>query len=267
MLKVDCHAHIIDRHRFPFLRGTYQPTASDWNSVEEYLSTLNAHGVDQALIVQPTSAYDYDHACLLHALGVGEGRLRGIARIRFDRIGVDAALLDHPMITGARADLLHDGAAAVGTAEFAQLVDALAQRSMPLLVQSEREQWTTIVPHLRDAGVPIVIDHCGRPEPNLGVSQPGFAAVLELGRAGHFVKLSGVFRFSREAYPHADVDPYIAALLEAFTPQRCLWGSDWPFLRFANRVQYSETQRLVLRRIADASPFDEAARRLFGFSK
>jgi Amidohydrolase len=30
----------------------------------------------------------------------------------------------------------------------------------------------------------------------------------------------------------------IAALVEAFTLDRCVWGSDWPFLRAAERLDY-----------------------------
>jgi predicted TIM-barrel fold metal-dependent hydrolase len=71
------------------------------------------------------------------------------------------------------------------------------------------------------------------------LGQPGFAALLELGRAGpNAVKLSGPFRCSQEGYPYRDVDPFIAAAIDVYTLDRCIWGSDWPFVRMDERVDY-----------------------------
>jgi len=91
---------------------------------------------------------------------------------------------------------------------------------------------------LRAAQVRLVFDHCGRPDAVLGVDQPGFRALLEFGREGHFVKLSGPFRFHNAFSPDALIEPFVDAVIEAFTPQRCVWGSDWPFLRLPVRMDY-----------------------------
>ncbi len=262
---IDCHAHVIDRQRFPFVHGTYQPHAGEWGTIERFLSVLDAHGVGEAVLVQPTSGYDYDHACLLHALGAAQGRLRGVARVRVDRARTDRVLLKHPLIVGIRLDLMHDGVAAIQSPEFEWLAGVLGERAQIVQVQTQEDQLAQILPVLRKSGLRIVVDHCGRPDPERGPSQPGFASLLELGREGHYVKLSGVFRFSRKPYPHEDADPYIAALLDAFTPQRCVWGSDWPFLRYSDSVDYASTLKLASRWSADPASYDAAARNLFRF--
>jgi predicted TIM-barrel fold metal-dependent hydrolase len=59
-----------------------------------------------------------------------------------------------------------------------------------------------------------------------------------MGRDGHVVKLSGPFRFSEQEAPFRDCNPFIEALVDTFTPDRCLWGSDWPYLRIAGRLDY-----------------------------
>ncbi len=38
--------------------------------------------------------------------------------------------------------------------------------------------------------------------------------------------------------PYRDVDPFIAAAIDAYTLDRCVWGSDWPFVRTEERVDY-----------------------------
>ena len=101
-------------------------------------------------------------------------------------------------------------------------------------VQVEADQLVEMAPILEPSGVRVLIDHCGRPNPAAGLDQPGFAKLLELGSSGrYFVKISGLVKCSAQRYPWADSWPYVHALLEAFTPDRCMWGSDWPFLRAA----------------------------------
>ncbi len=82
------------------------------------------------------------------------------------------------------------------------------------------------------------------------------------------VKLSGAFRVSQQAYPHSDVDPYAAQLLEAFGVERCIWGSDWPFINTPPRVRYDEQlaclDRWVSREDRDTI-LNRNPARLFGF--
>ena len=83
------------------------------------------------------------------------------------------------------------------------------------------------------------------------------------------MKISGLVKCSATRYPWEDSWPYVAALLEAFTPDRCLWGSDWPFLRAPERIDYGLVLALVEQLIPD--PVDrrkvlwETPARLFGF--
>jgi L-fuconolactonase len=45
------------------------------------------------------------------------------------------------------------------------------------------------------------------------------------------VKFSGALTLSREPYPHRDLWPYLLKIVEAFGPDRLLWGSDFTRLR------------------------------------
>ena len=76
--------------------------------------------------------------------------------------------------------------------------------------------------------VPVVFDHFGGAQAELGVDQPGFADLLALMKSGKaYVKISGAYRASNLAPDYADVVPLARALITA-NSDRILWGSDWP---------------------------------------
>ena len=68
---------------------------------------------------------------------------------------------------------------------------------------------------------------------------------------------------------YLDVDPYIEAAIEAFTLDACVWGSDWPWVRMDERMDYGPVYACLNRWLPD--PQDrvkvlwETPARLFGF--
>src|SRR4029453_5554267 len=122
-----------------------------------------------------------------------------------------------------------------------------------------------------ESGVRILVDHCGRPTVAAGLDDPGFRALLALGstKRAH-AKLSGLVKFSRVPSPHQDAWPFVRALLEAFTLDRCLWASDWPYLRAPARVDYGVLLKLALELfpgVADRRKWMwDTPRELFGFA-
>ncbi len=124
---------------------------------------------------------------------------------------------------------------------------------------------------LEDSGAPLLFDHCGRPDPARGLDQPGFAALLQMAANGRTaVKLSSQVKLSAQAFPHGDAWPFVRALVDAYTPDALVWGSDWPFLRAPARIDYGPVLGLIERLLPDAAArrkiLWETPRRLFGFS-
>ena len=271
VVAIDSHAHVLDPARFAYSpQAQYRPAGQEIGTLERYLAVLDAHRISHSLLVQPTSGYMNDHRCLLDAVDRAGGRVRAIARLDPDGGGDGAALLGHPAVAGMRLDLIDAGTEALAHQDTRRQLAAIAQHRLVLQVQCELDQLADALPELRRFRGRIVVDHCGRPDPDAGLAQRGFAALLELGREGHYVKLSGPFRFSRQPYPFPDCDPFIEALLEAFTPQRCVWGSDWPFLRLDARFDYGPSLALLERWIPDAAAREtvmrDAPAALFGFA-
>jgi predicted TIM-barrel fold metal-dependent hydrolase len=148
-------------------------------------------------------------------------------------------------------------AALLGVGHYADagpLLAHLEALDMIADVQVVDDQLVELAPLLRRSGVRVHVDHCGRPDPTTGVDAPGFRELLCWGRDGRaVVKLSGCVKVSREPYPHADLDPFIAALVAEFGPDRCVWASDWPFLRMPERVDYGPLLALLARQVPDAA--------------
>ena len=95
--------------------------------------------------------------------------------------------------------------------------------------------------------------------------------MLGLARSGRAtVKLSGCQKFSAQAFPFDDTRPYISALLETFTPEACVWASDWPFLRAPERLDVGPLLKLAEDWLPDPAErrrvMWETPRRLFGFT-
>lgn len=271
MAAIDTHAHIIDPARFPYAAdAAYHPVGPEIGPVERYLEVLDAHGITHAVVVQPTSGYRFENAVTLDAVSRAGGRLRAVVRIDPERAKSDETLLDQPAVAGARLDLIGDGLEALQHPGNRRLLHALRERGKVLVVQVERDLLADGLQVLADSGVALCIDHCGRPDPGRGLQQRGFQALLELGRLGHAVKLSGPFRFSQEAPPFRDALPFIATILETFTPAQCCWGSDWPYLRAAARLDYGPELRWLASWVpaeADRHAILCATpRRVFGFA-
>jgi predicted TIM-barrel fold metal-dependent hydrolase len=238
----DTHVHVFDPARFPFAADTaYRPIASEIGTAHELAGMLDAASVARVVLVNPTSGYGDDNRCMLDALERLGGRARGIARVPVDLPPRRLDALIRGGVVGVRVDFVAKGLQPLeDTKAFAAFVKRLADRDLVLDVQSEADQFVAIAKALADIPVRIVVDHLGRPKPELGVNAAGFRALLRMAQSGRVaVKLSGPMRCSRKVAPYRDLDPFVKALLRELSPKRLVWGSDWPFLRSERRLDYA----------------------------
>lgn len=257
--KIDCHCHVLDPVRFPYAPDVrYAPVAQEIGPVQQYLQVMQAYGITHALLVAPNSGYNLDNRCLLDALAKGAGRFKGVAIVPMDmgRDGLQALQAQGVVGVAFNPSLL--GVDFYAGAE--PLLHRMAELDMLLSLQVEHAQLLAMQPMLERSQVRVLIDHCGRPNPLEGLTQPGFQALLAMGRRGRVaVKLSGFQKFSLQAPPFADALPYVEALLDAFTLDACLWASDWPFLRAPHRLDVGP----LLRQVAQLLPSPQDRARLF----
>jgi predicted TIM-barrel fold metal-dependent hydrolase len=228
-----------------------------------------AYGIQRALVVGPNSGYEDDNRCLLDAIGGAAGRWKGIAVVPHDIPMTELERLRARGIVGVAFN-----ATVHGTDHYrdaTELLARLAALDMCVSLQVERDQLVALAPMLERSGVRVLVDHCGRPSPAAGVGQAGFRELLRLaGTDRVYVKLSGYLKWAGGPYPYDVARPYVDALLDAFTPRRCLWASDWPFLRAAMRIDIGPLlvlfERLVPRSEDRRHIQWETPRRLLGFA-
>lgn len=267
--KIDSHVHVFDPDRFPYADDApYRPAGADLGTPAQLPRVLDAYGVRHALLVGPNSGYGRDNRCLLDTLAHDPRRYRGIAVVANDATRDELAKLKAAGVVGVFL-----GPAQHGVERYAD-IDALlvhlAALDLIAQVQARDDQLAALAPALERSGARVVVDHCGRPNPAAGLAQSGFQALLALAKNGRtYVKLSGHFRYSLQAYPYADTRPYVEAIIDAFTLDRCVWASDWPFLRPPERIDYGPLLDLVALQLPDASDrrrlWWDTPRRLYGF--
>jgi len=269
--KVDCHAHVIDPANFPYGKEVaYKPTGQEVGTTAQFVEVMKCHGVRHALLVQPNSGYGSDNSCMLDAIAKGEGRFKGIAIVDLDVEAPALKELQSRGVIGVAVNPTFHGNDYYRRADG--LIKRLADLDMFLNLQVENDQFLMFAPWIERIPVKVLIDHTGRPTPGAGLDQPAFAAILRLAKTGRVnVKISGYLKFARTPYPFEDCWPYVRAIVAAFTLDRCMWASDWPFLRASERQDYGPLVQLAGRLFPDADDrrrlFWETPNRLFGFGQ
>ena len=216
---------------------------------------MDAYGTRHALLVGPNSGYGLDNRCLLDTIARGDGRCKGVAVVANDATLRRAARRSRTRASSASRGTSRTTASTTTRDAGAARWTSSCALDMFVDIQVEHDQLVPLLPML-DA---LRRAHPGRPLRTADArgrasTSPAFARCSSSRATGRaFVKLSGVVKFSREPFPHADARPFVDALVDAFTLDRCLWASDWPYLRAPARVDYGVLLALVLDLLPDAA--------------
>lgn len=267
--KIDCHCHILDPVNFAYAPDVaYRPQGQETGSAAYFAQVLRSYGFAHALLVGPNSGYGTDNRCLLDAIAHSNGMFKGISVVPNDASVDQLQALKLQGVVGIAFNVALHGLAHY--ADIAPLLQRLADLQLFAQVQVDAPQMVTLAPTLLASGAEILIDHGGRPAVALGPHEPGFQSILQLGATGRAcIKLSGWQKFSASPHPFGDTDWVFNELLNAFGPAQCIWGSDWPFLRAPQRLDYGPLLALFAKRVPDAQVRQailwDTPRRLFGF--
>ena len=249
--KIDCHNHIFDPLRFPFQPNVYHPQRAEIASADTFYQVLDTYGVSHALIVGPNSAYgENDNRALLDAIARSNGRCKGMAVVGMDTSLSQLQELAEQGIAGVTFNI-----AFYGVEHFADcgtLLDKIAQLDMVAQFQTEGAQLLALEDTFRHSGAKLLIDHCGRPVLDEGTKAHGFQAVLNMANTGRaWIKVSGFDKFSQQALPFNDVTPWVQEIKQAFGENKLIWGSDWPFLKARQRLDYGTLLALAEQQFPD----------------
>lgn len=253
MPRVDTHAHVFHRGLTPIPTARYVP-AYDANP-GAYLAFLDANAIARGVLVQP-SFLGSDNGYLLEVLRQAGGRLAGVAVVEEPLADTDFDALAAAGIRGLRFNLVGRSPGLVADPTHRPALSAAERLGLHVELHADAPELLLALALLGDFDGPLVIDHFGRPSPKAG----SLEAVLALAKDPRVhVKLSAPYRVARP-----DAASLAPLFVSAFGKDRLLWGSDWPWTQFEDRVGAGDVLPDALGLTpAMATALDATAMRLF----
>ncbi|RDK03190.1 amidohydrolase family protein [Paraburkholderia lacunae] len=242
LCRVDTHAHVFERG-LPLADGRRYAPGYD-ATLAAYLQLLDTHDIGRAVLVQP-SFLGTDNRYLLQALSRDARRLKGVAVVATDISEAELVHLHDQGITGVRLNLIEQALPELRGKSWATLLHRLARLGWHVELHRQARDLAPLIDCLLEAGLPVVVDHFGRPDPDKGTSDPGFQALLGFGNTARvWVKVSGAYRCT--APGSSFVRDATNQLLEHFGPERLMWGSDWPHTQYEHVTDYGQSLSALL---------------------
>jgi L-fuconolactonase len=246
---IDAHTHVFspDSRTYPLAdpNATYRPQTD--GSARLLRSQMEAAGVDRAFTIT-AGFYGWDNSSVLDAL---EGNATWLAAgVLVDPLSADAPTQLEELVSKGVSGLriqrhifyhrsLDDPASTPLWAKAAELgltVDINATHEEYGAVESRVRQF----PQTR-----FILDHCGYVSAALKPQQNSIEPVIALARYPNvYAKLTFLPLASSEAFPFRDVHWMVRGLVDAFGPQRCLFGSNFPTAQYSPHTSYAQTVEL-----------------------
>ena len=264
---LDTHQHLIYRDRvgYGWTNGIPALESGDF-TLKDYAGVTRDAGIGESLFME-TGVDDADYQAetrLVHELAQDPARgvVGLIASIRPETDDGFDAWLEESIELGAVGyrRILHvvdDGMSETET--FRRNVRRIGKagkvfdmcflaRQLPIALELARACENTT----------LVIDHCGVPDIAGGGLDPWRADMTALAALPNTVcKLSGILAYCAPGdVSLAAIRPYVDHVLDAFGPERIVWGSDWPVVNMAKGLP---DWIAVTRTILDGLSDDEAA--------
>ncbi|MFM0374901.1 amidohydrolase family protein [Paraburkholderia aspalathi] len=267
IIAIDAHAHVFVRG-LPLARQRRH--APDYDAtVDAYAGHLLSNGVSHAVLVQP-SFLGTDNSFFLDVAKRYPRRFRGVAVV--DRAVTDheLTLLNSAGVVGIRLNLVGLKLPQLTAPDWQQLFARINTLGWHVEVHREAVDLHAVVGPLLEQGCTVVVDHFGRPDPRTAADDPGFQYLLSIAATGRvWVKLSAAYRSAVNDDGTALGTALASQLLDAYTPARLIWGSDWPHTQHQQIVDYNATRRALDQWVRDVaqreSILTSSARTLYRF--
>ena len=199
-------------------------------------------GIERMVFTQP-STYGRDNTCLLDAIKLCGGNARGIVDIDEHAPDAELARLDSAGVVGIRFNLgppnrpREAGLMERHLPRLLRLDARCAEIGWQLDILSPSWLVVEMLPIYRNLKSRFSLAHFGMFLARDGAHQQGLRAMTDFLRqdaGGCHVKLTAPYRMATA--PRFDDATEIARALIEAAPDRMLWGSDYPYLSNAHRV-------------------------------
>lgn len=224
---VDAHCHVFGPGDvFPFApERKYTPCDASW---EQLFALRDFLGFEKNVVVQAT-CHGADNSALLDVLQRANDKARGVVTVKSD---IEMAELERMHTLGVRGVRFNYVKRLVDPKPddyYRGIIEKIKKLGWHVVLYFEpadlKEKWNFFT----SLGVPVVVDHMGRPDVSKPVDNEDFALFQKFMRENDvWAKVSCPDRLTVSGSPlYADVVPFAKAIVEEFS-DRVLWGTDWP---------------------------------------
>ena len=241
---VDTHAHIYseDVKQYPQISDPYLP-APGYGDIQDLKEEVKQNNVDRVVVVQTFTVYQHDNRLTMDTVRENSSWVTGVLNldpfnpksidlmkearqigVRGNRVSVawptdDSILPEHHRLWEAAQEL---------DLVICALLDPPNCRSLSKLME--------IFPE-----VPVVLDHCANLNASDFPNSENLKVVLDLAQFKNlYAKLSFVVTGSEEEFPCCDMFDMTRRIIDTYTPERCIWGSDFPTSLWIPKVTYQQ---------------------------
>ncbi len=266
-LVVDAHQHFWSLRSFSYPWMTAEMRILRRDYLPEDLATILARsGVDRTVVVQ--AVHSVDETRWLLALANAYNFISGVVGWvdmaapevgeALDELGQD------PYFKGVR-HIWHDehDDAWILRPDVLRGLGEVARRSLTydLLIRPRHLQYVQRLAE-RHPDLRLVVDHIAKPQIADGLIEPWAAGLRAVARYPNiYCKLSGIITEARwDSWKPDDLKPYVRVAVDAFGPDRVMFGSDWPVCLLAG--SYEQVLGALKESLANLS--EEERRGVFG---
>ncbi|MDA0336675.1 MAG: amidohydrolase family protein [bacterium] len=250
----DAHAHIFsdDQQRYPVLAsaGARPPGIG---TVPHLQQQMAAAGVHRVVAIHTSLTYGFDNRFLIDSARANAPWMAGVCTLHPEdpkspdllrtlvrdcnvrgMRSVPAGQPERHLDYTVEKHLNHPGVDALwNTAEDLGIVINVL---IKLALADELEIMLQKHPNL-----PVVLDHCMFVHGDDGMQGETMQKTLHLARYPNLhAKLTWLVAGSGQPHPFPDTPPLLRAVIDAYGPERCVWGSDFPCEQYTPKVSYTQ---------------------------
>jgi L-fuconolactonase len=241
---IDTHLHVWDQTRLKYSAFDGHPLFGHPYHVEDYQRDCGALEIEAMVFLEcyadfwPGGGQYIDEIKFVEGEALRDPRLRGIVPMAPLEWGAAVEPMlrqmrdDHPTVKGIRriVEFDADPRALTLSDDFVKGVNLLDKFGWHFEINVNHTQMDIVREFVPRIGVPMILDHCGKPGIAESALEQYRADVAALSKHQNlWIKLSDLpVEADLQTWTEADLRPYIAATLEAFGPERTIFAGDYP---------------------------------------
>jgi predicted TIM-barrel fold metal-dependent hydrolase len=261
MLIIDCHAHIYgeDEKKYPTIDKPYRPPKGK-GTLDHLRREMKASGVRHVTAIQTSTFYRWDNRFTADSSRANADWMVGVCTLDPDDPHSPGLLEEYVRdynVRGMRSIPAASGRLDdPGVRKLWETAEKLGIVINVLVNRDKRDELSAML--ARQPKLNVVLDHCL----NIKIGKELDAIVADTVKLARHPNLHAKLTFiptgSAEAYPCRDLHDACRAVIKAYGPDRCVWGSDFPCELWCPKVTYAQHLKLFTHELGLDQPAQEA---------